>query len=137
MNANEGRAMPVGQPRVILIEDHPLVRAGQRMLLEHEGYVVAEITAGADLERFTPIAGVSQAILADYDLGPGMSGVDVALAVMRRTGERIPTLVLSASLGARSLAQAAAHEMAVMFKPAREEKVLAWVAGAVGRQTPP
>jgi len=123
-------------PRVIVIEDHPLVRAGQRMLLEIVGYEVAEITSGADLEWFTPISGVSQAIVADFDLGPGMTGVEVALAIMRRTGERIPTLVLSASVGARSVAEAQAHEMTVMFKPAQEEKVLAWVAEALGRQRP-
>jgi CheY-like chemotaxis protein len=121
-------------PRVVLIEDNPLVRAGQRMLLEHAGYHVAEIASSADLSGFEATAGGNQAIIADFDLGPGMTGIEVALEIMRRAGEHIPTLILSASFGGRSPAAAEVYEMPVMFKPAPEERVLAWVADAVGRQ---
>ncbi len=123
--------MPNRQPCVVVIEDHPLVRAGQRMLLEDAGYRVAEIATASDLAGFAATAGGSQAIIADFDLGPGMNGPEMALDIMRRAGERIPTLILSASYGARSLAIAAVHNMPVMFKPAPEGQVLAWVADAV------
>jgi CheY-like chemotaxis protein len=126
--------MPNHQPRIVLIEDNPLVRAGQRMLLEHAGYHVAEIATSADLAGFMPNGGGYHAIIADFDLGPGMTGIEVALEIMQRAGGRIPTLVLSASFGSRSVAAAAAHEMPVMFKPASEEKVLAWVADALDHQ---
>ncbi len=120
-------------PRVVLIEDHPLVRAGQRMLLEHAGYRVAEITASADLAGFVSTDDGDQVIIADFDLGPGMTGVELALEIMRRAGEHIPTLILSASFGERSVIAAGAHDMPVMFKPALEEDVLAWVADALHR----
>jgi CheY-like chemotaxis protein len=122
------------QPRVVLIEDHPLVRAGQRMLLEDAGYRVSEITAGADLAGFAAIRGENQVIIADFDLGPGMTGVEVALEIMRRVGERIPTLVLSASFGVHSKALAAVWDLPVMTKPASEGQVLTWVADAFHRQ---
>jgi CheY-like chemotaxis protein len=126
------------RPCVIVIEDNALVRTGQRMLLEHAGYRVIEITAAADLAGYGASAGVARAIIADFDLGPGMTGVEVALEIMRRAGKRIPTLVLSASLGHRSLADAAAQGMPVMFKPVPQEKVMAWVAQALaGRDGPP
>lgn len=124
------------RPRVVLIEDNPLVRAGQRMLLEHAGYRVAEIATSHDLRDFEATDGGNQVIIADFDLGPGMTGIEVALEIMRRAGTRIPTLVLSASFGQRSLAAAAACEMPLMFKPAPEEQVLAWVADAFGRRHP-
>ena len=130
---NGEQAMPNCQPHVILIEDNPLVRAGQRMLLEHAGYRVAEIIADADLASFVVPVGGTLVIIADFDLGPGMTGIEVALEIMRRAGEPIPTLVLSASFGARSRAAAAACDMPVMVKPAPEERVLAWVADALGR----
>src|SRR5579863_5979803 len=109
--------MPNHNPRIVVIEDNPLVRAGQRMLLEVVGYCVAEISAPADLADFTSLSSPDQAIIADFDLGPGMTGLDIALEIMRRAGKQIPTLILSASFGERSLAAAAAHGMPVMFKP--------------------
>lgn len=127
--------MPDAAPRVVLIEDNPLIRTGQRMLLEHAGYRVAELASAADLAGFDARSGGRQAIIADYDLGPGKTGIQVALEIMDRSNQRIPTLVLSASLGARSLVDAAAVGMPVMFKPAHEEKVLAWVAEAFRRQS--
>jgi CheY-like chemotaxis protein len=101
------------------------------MLLEHVGYRVIEIAAATDLVSFVAAPGGAQAIIADFDLGPGMTGVEVALEIMRRAGEWIPTLVLSASFGVRSPASAATYDMPVMLKPASEEQILAWVASAV------
>ncbi len=123
-------------PCIVLIEDHPLIRIGQRMLLEDAGYRVIEIATAADLAGFDTTAGDSQAIIADFDLGPGLTGIEMAQDIMRRTGEQIPTLVLSASFGNRSLEAAAACDMPMMFKPAPEERVLAWVAGAIDRSHP-
>jgi len=128
--------MSKSSPCVILIEDHPLVRAAQRTLLEHAGYRVAEITAAADLDGFVLTPSERQIIIADFDLGPGMNGVEVAREIMRRAGEPIPTLVLSASFGSRSRAAAAVSGMPLMFKPAPEERVLAWVASALSGQRP-
>jgi DNA-binding response OmpR family regulator len=123
--------MSIRQPRVILIEDDPLIRVGQRMLLEHAGFLVSEIRSSADLVLFKCSTAEKLAIIADFDLGPGMTGIEVAVEIMRRTGEQIPTLVLSASFGELSLPAAAAQGMSVMFKPAPEERVLAWVTAAL------
>lgn len=117
------------QPRIILIEDHPLVRMSQRMLLEHAGYRVSEIAAPGDLPGLAPGA---DAIIADFDLGGEVTGVEVALEIMRRASMRIPTLVLSGSFGERSLPAARAAAMQLMFKPATEQLLLDWVADAVG-----
>lgn len=121
-------------PRIILIEDHPLVRVGQRMLLEHAGYRVAEITAAADLDGFDVVGNGAQVIIADFDLGPDMTGVEIALEIMRRASARIPTLVLSGSFGERSLPAAAAASMPLMFKPASEQGLLDWIAAALDGQ---
>ncbi len=123
-------------PRVILIEDHPLIRAGQRMLLEQAGYRVAEIAAAADLAEFDAGAPGAQVIIADFDVGPEMTGVEIALEIMRRACARIPTLVLSGSLGVRSLPAAAAAAMPLMFKPASEQVLLDWIAAALDGRHP-
>jgi DNA-binding NtrC family response regulator len=128
---NYEKIMSNARPCVILIEDHPLIRVGQRMLLEHAGYRVSEIAAATDLDSFVVTPGERQVIIADFDLGPGMNGVEVAKEIMRRAGETIPTLVLSASFGNRSLAAAKVGGMPLMFKPATEQQILTWVADAL------
>ncbi len=115
------------QPGVILIEDHPLIRAAQRTLFEDAGYRVTEIATAADLDDFSPVAGEIQAIITDFDLGPGMNGVEVALEIMRRADKRIPTLIVTGGFAGGALAAAAAHGMPVMAKPAPEEEIMAWV----------
>jgi CheY-like chemotaxis protein len=102
------------------------------MLLEHAGYRVAEIAAAADLGGFVVTPGERHVIIADFDLGPGMNGVEVAREIMRRAGEPIPTLVLSASFGNRSQAAAAVSGMPLMFKPTPEDQILTWVSDAFG-----
>ncbi len=126
--------MSFHRPRVILIEDHPLVRASQRMLLEAEGYRVAEIAASADLAGFDAAGAGAQVIIADFDLGEDLTGIEVALEIMRRASAHIPTLVLSGSLGHRSVPAAAAAAMPLMMKPASEQRLLGWVEAALGGQ---
>ena len=63
------------KPGVLLIEDQPLIRAAERMLFEDAGYRVTEITKAADLRNFTACAGEYQAIIADFDLRPDMTGI--------------------------------------------------------------
>lgn len=123
-------------PRVVLIEDNPLVRIGQRMLLEDAGYRVSEIASSRDLEDFSLVGG-AHAIIADFDVGPGMTGLEIALEIDRRAGGNLPILVLSASLGHRSLPAAKRYGIPVMFKPTPEETLLGWLAKATDQRHRP
>ncbi len=63
------------QTRVLLVDDHPVVRTGLRMLLEASGLeVVAEASNGPDGVR---LAGENDVdvVLMDLQLGDGMDGV--------------------------------------------------------------
>lgn len=116
------------RPCVIVIEDQAMVRTSERLLLEAAGYRVAEIASPADLQTLDADLAQAVAILADFDLGTEMSGVDIALEIMGRAGRRIPTMVLSGSVGRRPRALAAQHQMPFIAKPATERAVLDWLA---------
>lgn len=63
--------------KVLLVDDHPVMRAGLRAVLEASGIdVVAEAATGAEAlalaEHVTP-----DVVLCDLRLGEGMTGVDV------------------------------------------------------------
>lgn len=81
--------------RVLLIDDHPIVRSGIRMLLEQaeDILVVAEADRGDDvvqlLRRHTP-----DIVLLDMEM-PGKSGVDVAREI-QDAGVPVRILALSA-----------------------------------------
>lgn len=68
--------------RVLLTDDHPVVRAGLRALLEASGVqVVAEAASGAeavDLVRTTPV----DVVLMDLQLGAGIDGVEATRQVV-------------------------------------------------------
>ena len=82
--------------RVVLADDHPVIRCGIRHLLTQAGdiEVVDEADDGARAielaERWQP-----DVMLVDVEMGD-MSGVEVARHLARREGRRIPLLVLSA-----------------------------------------
>lgn len=61
--------------RVLLVDDHPVVRTGLRMLLEASGVeVVAEAANGPDGVRLAAEREVD-VVLMDLQMGPGMDGV--------------------------------------------------------------
>lgn len=69
--------------RVLLVDDHPVVRAGLRAVLEASGIdVVAEASTGEEaLSLITTFA--PQVVLCDLRLGEGMNGVEVTAEVNR------------------------------------------------------
>ncbi|GAB3581333.1 response regulator [Calidifontibacter terrae] len=61
--------------RVLLVDDHPVVRTGLRMLLEASGiHVVAEAATGQDGVQLAAEQNVD-VVLMDLQMGPGMDGV--------------------------------------------------------------
>jgi len=72
--------------RVLLVDDHPVVRAGLRAVLEASGIdVVAEAASGEEAleltEQLRP-----EVVLCDLRLGEGMNGVEVTAALNSRAG---------------------------------------------------
>ncbi|MDZ7750301.1 MAG: response regulator transcription factor [Gammaproteobacteria bacterium] len=79
---------------VLLVDDHAVVRAGIRCLLEHEGYarVVGEAARGEEACRLYPTL-EPDVVVMDISL-PGMSGIDATRRICARD-ERARVLMLS------------------------------------------
>lgn len=122
---------PSALPRVVLIEDDPLVLFGQEMLLKDWGYrVVAGTSREAIRVALMDAPGDVAAIIADYNLGGEETGADVARAVAEAAHRDIPTVVVSASLGRRSGAAAKLHGFAYLAKPVDPEALRDWLVAA-------
>jgi CheY-like chemotaxis protein len=118
-----------GAPRVVLIEDDPLVRLGQEMLLRDWGYRVA---VGASRDAvFAELEAAPHdvaAIITDYNVGGPETGDLIALAIAASAGRAVPTMIMSASFGRASAAAAQANGFAFLSKPVDPSQLRDWLA---------
>lgn len=91
-------------PRLLLIEDHSLVRTGLRMVLQSvlRGAIILEAASIAEAVRCS--GGPPDVVLLDIDL-PGLSGLE-GLAVLRRQWPASPVIVVTAHDGEEACATA-------------------------------
>jgi CheY-like chemotaxis protein len=123
--------MPGNRPLIVVIDDHPLVRAGYRGLLEAAGYGVAEIASSSGLAAVIDEAVTASAIIADIELHDGSTGIGVALTIMSAAGRQIPTMVISGTTDPAVAALARANAMPLYRKPTDPRAVMAWVGDVV------
>ena len=81
--------------RVILVDDHPVVRTGIRTLLEQAEDIVVVAETGNGSEVFTLVEQLTpDVLLLDMEM-PGLSGVEVA-SRLKKEGAAVRVLALSA-----------------------------------------
>ncbi|XNY99607.1 response regulator transcription factor [Micrococcus luteus] len=128
--------------RVMLVDDHPVVRAGVRAVLEAHPdlQVVAEAGDGAEalrvLERAAGDAasGLPDVLLMDLQMGEGMDGVAATRAV-RQAHPGLPVLILTTfDTEADILAALDAGAAGYLLKDAASEEIAAAVRRAAAGQ---
>ena len=112
---------------VAIVDDDEAVRDSLRFLLEVAGHSVASFASGADLladpRHFA-------CLIVDQHM-PQMTGLDL-VARLRNAGETMPILLITGSLSAAILAQAAELGVTqVLEKPAGDEVMLEFDSSAV------
>ncbi|MDQ6739912.1 MAG: response regulator transcription factor [Actinomycetota bacterium] len=127
--------------RLLLVDDHPVVRAGLRaMLTEFEGITVAAEAAdgGAalrELARLTTLGEQVDVVLMDLQMGAGMDGV-TATAKIRSLPSPPPVLILTTyDTDADILAAVEAGASGYMLKDAPPEQIRQAVMSAAAGQT--
>ncbi len=127
--------------RLLLVDDHPVVRAGLRaMLTEFEGITVAAEAAdgGAalrELARLTTLGERVDVVLMDLQMGAGMDGV-TATAKIKALPSPPPVLILTTyDTDADILAAVEAGASGYMLKDAPPEQILQAVMSAAAGQT--
>lgn len=131
--------------RVLLVDDHPVVRAGLRAMLSgFEGMtVVAEAADGAaalrEIDRLAAVGEAADVVLMDLQMGDGMDGVTATArisgnAAAGRPGP--PVLVLTTyDTDADILAAVEAGAAGYMLKDAEPEKIREAVLAAASGAT--
>lgn len=127
--------------RILLVDDHPVVRAGLRaMLTEFEGIAVAAEAADGDaalkeLKRLQILGDRVDVVLMDLQMGAGMDGV-TATAQIRLLDDPPPVLILTTyDTDADILAAVEAGASGYMLKDAPPEQIRQAVLAAAAGQT--
>ena len=134
--AGDDRQGTVAGLVVAVIDDDPDVRNSMQVLLGRWG---CRVLAGADsadvmqLLRAPPWAltrSPLQAIVADYRLRGGRTGIDAIAALRATCGNTLPALLVSGDSSPEQLALMAASGLACMSKPIRPARLRGWLVAA-------
>lgn len=128
--------MSASRLRILLVDDHPVVRAGLRAVLESAGrlQVVAEAATAAEahaaVDRLQGRGEGPDVVVMDIELGQGPSGIE-ATEQLGRTNPQVPVLIVS-TYGAVSDVQAAvsAGALGYLLKDASAQELRDAVAQA-------
>jgi DNA-binding NarL/FixJ family response regulator len=127
--------------RILLVDDHPVVRVGLRaMLTEFEGISVAAEAADGDtalkeLKRLQTLGDPVDVVLMDLQMGAGMDGV-TATSQIRLLEAAPPVLILTTyDTDADILAAVEAGASGYMLKDAPPEQIRQAVLAAAAGQT--
>jgi two-component system, chemotaxis family, CheB/CheR fusion protein len=126
------------RPAILLVEDDPAQVEALCGLLELEGYRVAAARRGSEALACIrgPAAVHPDAVVADYNLPGGMTGLQIIQQVRTELGAQIPALIVSGDKSATALRQFEANGQVVITKPVKTAELLAAVATLV-RMTKP
>lgn len=125
--------------KVLLVDDHPVVRAGLRAMLTEAGDIEVEAEA-ADGESAlrtmdSAVAEAIDVVLMDLQLGPGIDGI-TAIRQLRKLHPQLPVLVLTTyDTEADILAAVEAGASGYMLKDAPPDQIHRAVHDAAAGRT--
>ncbi|RDI34265.1 response regulator [Lentzea flaviverrucosa] len=123
--------------RLLLADDHPVVRAGLRAVLETEpGLVVVAEAATAEAAVARAAEGDIDVVLMDLRFGPGMTGAEATAAITARPGAPRVLIVTTYDTDADTLPAIESGATGYLLKDAPPDDLAAAVrTAAAGRTT--
>ncbi|MEO7068942.1 MAG: response regulator transcription factor [Nostocoides sp.] len=122
--------------RVLIVDDHPVVRSGMRTLLAASPSIVVVGEAGDGEEALALVASTTpDVVLSDLRLGSGLDGVDIARAV-RATQPDVAVLILTTFDHGTDIVRAVeAGAAGYLLKDAAPAQIVDAIRAAAGGET--
>lgn len=128
----------IGDRRVVLVlDDDALIRDSMRALLETWGY---EPKVEATLAALLSIAGLERdrigAVIVDYRLQDGFTGISAARKLQQIVGPAVPIMLITGDTSAERLRALEASGFPVMHKPLNTEQLLSQLTSIAKSRDP-
>ena len=136
MSDSPGPATPDRPIRLLLADDHPVVRAGLRAVLETEPGIVVMAEAATAEDAVTRAAvGDIDVVLMDLRFGGGMGGAEATARITARPGAPRVLIVTTYDSDADTLPAIEAGATGYLLKDAHPEELAAAVRTAAAGRT--
>jgi PAS domain S-box-containing protein len=110
--------------RILIIEDNLILRRGLENIARKWGCKTLTAASGEEaLEIAAARRWGFDAVVSDYRLGAGLSGVAAAQEIARRAGRDYPTLILTGDTATEHIAEIAASGFELLHKPVSAEQL--------------
>jgi PAS domain S-box-containing protein len=110
--------------RIMVIEDNPTVRKGLQLMLEGWNCEVVSAATGEEaLEAGDREGWRFDAVIADHRLGAGLSGTETAIAIGKRAGRAMPTLIVTGDTASERIEEVHASGFEMMHKPVTPDEL--------------
>lgn len=110
--------MSTSPPLLAIIDDDASVLLAMRMLLESRGFrVIAGESEEPILDHLSAGGEVPEAIVADYRLRQGRTGIEAVRHIRALAGQPIPGLLITGDTSAGWVDEAKALRLTVLQKP--------------------
>ncbi len=125
-----------GPIRVLIVDDHPVVRSGMRTLLAASPAVVVVGEAGDGEEALTLVgSSLPDVVLSDLRLGAGLDGVAVARAVRARHPDVAVLILTTFDHGTDIVRAVEAGAAGYLLKDAAAAEIVAAIRAAAAGET--
>jgi CheY-like chemotaxis protein len=117
---------PAARGLILHVDDDQDMRHSTAMLLRASGFETREAVSGEHaLTQVDMLRGRLDVLIVDYNLGPGMTGTELAEEIARLLGHAVPTVVLTGDPANAEVPWLADAPVWVARKPLHPETLLA------------
>jgi len=128
----------VGGLHVVVVDDEIDIREGMQSLLQQWGCQVSLAASAAEAVAVARAADVvPHAIIADYRLRDGETGVQVIEQLQRELEARIPALIVTGDTASERLQEAGASGYQLVHKPVQPAMLRAFLRNVSRRNAAP
>jgi two-component system, sensor histidine kinase len=120
---------PVGQVRVLLVEDDEGVRRATRMLLRVEGYAVTAVASLAEALQHVSAGNALDLLISDYHLAGGVTGIHAVSALREATGVPLKAVIVTGDTSAAIKELPRDPFLRVASKPIQADALMALLRG--------
>jgi signal transduction histidine kinase len=127
---------PLAGARILVIEDDRDVRDSMVAILRAWGCDVSAAASADEAARMGPGTRAPSALVVDYRLGPGATGVEVARSLHRDWGAPVPTLIISGESSEGELARILESGFPLLRKPVPPARLRSLLAHLLAGPSP-